>query len=139
MHQQTNLQVTYAKEASITYLFERNKNKNTKCSLLLFNRMIICYISIASSFDQKLQTNVPQFILHKEAQQTKQSPKKLNEKKKLNSLNSEINMKSFWHQQCFSSTCNTYVLSHCFSLWIINWSLVLQHQPLQDVLPNNTA
>jgi len=101
MHQQTNLQVTYAKEASITYLFERNKNKNTKCSLLLFNRMIICYISIASSFDQKLQTNVPQFILHKEAQQTKQSPKKLNEKKKLNSLNSEINMKSFWHQQMF--------------------------------------
>lgn len=63
--------------------------------------MIICYIPIASSVNQKLQTNVPQFILHKEAQQTKQSPKKLNGKKKLNSLNSEINMKSFWHQQLF--------------------------------------
>jgi len=43
--------------------------------------MNICYIPIASSFNQKLQTNVPQFILLKEAQQTKQIPKKLNEKK----------------------------------------------------------
>jgi len=72
------------KKLQSRYLFERNrnKNKNTKCSLLLlFNRMNICYIPIASSFNQKLQTNVPQFILLKEAQQTKQIPKKLNEKK----------------------------------------------------------